>query len=249
MVNPVWISRVWLSLPLLIGLAGVIAASGPLLGLAVILGLAGFIARYWSRHALDRLRYERRIPENRAFAGERFSMTLRMVNDKLLPVPWLEVRDLIPEALPIEDEHLAPSSSPGAVFLCRSTHLSWYERVNWPLEFDTPPRGFYRLGPNRITSGDIFGFFPAFREDEDNDSIIVYPKTYTLPELGLPSERPFGERKGRERIFEDPAGSPGCAITCQATPCAESTGRQRRGVSRFSRRSTSPLRACTCSLR
>src|SRR5690606_25410219 len=34
--------------------------------------------------------------------------------------------------------------------------------------------------------------------------VIVYPRIYSMPELGLPASRPFGERKGRERIFEDP---------------------------------------------
>ncbi len=200
-----WISRFWISVPLLLSLLGVATTSGPLIGLAVLLGLAGIVAREWSKRSLDRLSYERIIPQNRAFAGEAIAMTLRIANDKLLPVPWLELRDLIPEALSIKDEHLAPSTSPGAVVISRSTHLSWYERVNWPLHFDAPPRGYYRLGPARFNTGDIFGLFPAFRQDESYDSIIVYPTTYTLPELGLPAERPFGERKGRERIFEDPS--------------------------------------------
>jgi uncharacterized protein (DUF58 family) len=200
-----WISRYWFSLPLFLLCVGLVAGSGPLIGLSVFLLLAGLVASYWSRHVLDKLHYERIIPENRAFAGEKMSITLRLANDKLLPVPWVEVRDLVPEALPLQDEHLAPSSSHNALYITRSTHLSWYERVNWPLEFDAPARGYYRLGPARLSSGDVFGIFPAFREDEHYDSIIVYPTTYTLPELGLPAERPFGESKGRERIFEDPS--------------------------------------------
>jgi uncharacterized protein (DUF58 family) len=73
------------------------------------------------------------------------------------------------------------------------------------MQFKTPARGYYRLGPARMNSGDIFGFFPAERDDDHTDGVIIYPKTYTLPELGLPPERPFGERKGRQRIFEDPS--------------------------------------------
>jgi uncharacterized protein (DUF58 family) len=110
----------------------------------------------------------------------------------------------VPEALPLSDEHLSPSGAAGTLYLSRSTHLSWYERVSWPIEFAAPVRGYYRLGPARLASGDIFGLFPAEREDEAYDSLIVYPTTYTLPELGLPAERPFGELKGRDRIFEDP---------------------------------------------
>jgi len=131
-------------------------------------------------------------------------MTLRLTNDKMLPVPWIEIRDAVPEnALPGE-ERLSPTGYPGYVYLSRSTHLRWYERVRWPLELRMPARGFYRLGPVRVSTGDLFGFFPVTREEETSESVIVYPRVYSLPELGLPAERPFGELKGRERIFEDP---------------------------------------------
>ncbi len=204
-----WVRRYWLPVPLFLALFGVATSSGPVIGLAAFLLLAAFVAKTWAEHSLDDVRYERRIPENRAFAGERLKMTLRLVNDKLLPIPWIELRDLVPEVLPFDEEHLTPSSSPGQVYLTRSTHLGWYERVNWPLELDAPARGYYRLGPARLSSGDLFGFFPAEREDEDYTSIIVYPRTYTMPELGLAAERPFGERKGRDPIFEDPSRTAG----------------------------------------
>ena len=199
-----WLSRNWLWINLVLVLLGIIVGSGPLIGLAVFLIVAGFLARFWADHVLDGVRYERVIPENRAFAGEKLSITLRLANDKLLPIPWIEVRDAIPEGVPLDETHAVQAPFPNYVYLVRSTHLAWYERIAWPLEFEAPPRGYYRLGPARINTGDIFGFFPVFTEVERLDSIIIYPTLYDLPELGLPAERPFGERKGRDRIFEDP---------------------------------------------
>jgi uncharacterized protein (DUF58 family) len=198
-----WISRYWLPVSIWAGLIGIAIGSGPLIGLAGFLFVAGNAAGLWSRHVLDRVRYERIVPETRAFPGEWLTLTLRLVNDKLLPVPWIEVKDAVPEGIFPEEKH-QPIAFPGYVHLVRSTHLAWYERINWPLQFKAPVRGYYRLGPARLTSGDIFGFYPAERQDERFESIIVYPKLYTLPELRLPPERPFGELKGRERIFEDP---------------------------------------------
>jgi uncharacterized protein (DUF58 family) len=200
----VWIRRYWVPIPLSMVVLGVALSSGPLIGLGAFMLLAGYVATKWAEHALDGVTYQRIIPEDRAFAGEKLRMTLRLINDKLLPLPWVELRDLVPENLPIAEERLSPSTSPGQVYLSRSTHLSWYERVNWPLELDAPARGYYRMGPARLASGDVFGFFTTEREDLDYTSIIVYPKTYTLEDLGLPAERPFGEKKGRDRIFEDP---------------------------------------------
>jgi uncharacterized protein (DUF58 family) len=199
-----WIRRYWVPVPLAMLALGLAMSSGPLIALGAFILMAGFVGQTWSDHVFDKVRFERYIPENRAFAGEKLHMTLRLVNDKFLPIPWIEVRDLVPEELPSGEEHLSPSGSPGQLYLTRSTHLSWYERVSWPLELDAPARGYYRFGPARFRSGDLFGFFPAEREDEDYTPVIVYPTTYELPDLGLPAERPFGERKGRERIFEDP---------------------------------------------
>jgi uncharacterized protein (DUF58 family) len=200
----VWLSRFWISLPALLVFVGVAAGSGPLIGLGVFLFLAGLIARIWSDHVFDRVTYERRIPENRAFAGEKISMTLRLVNDKILPIPWIELRDPMPEGVLLDEKHMAQAPFPNYVLLSRSTHLSSYERVSWPLDFSATTRGYYRLGPARLNSGDVFGLFPAERDERSVDAVIIYPKVYTLPELGLPSERPFGERKGHDRIFEDP---------------------------------------------
>jgi uncharacterized protein (DUF58 family) len=200
----VWISRYWVSLPTFLFLLGIIAGSTPLIGVAVFLFLAGGLAHLWSKHVFDNVTYTRDMPENRAFAGETLSMTLRLNNDKLLPVPWIEVRDPIPEGVLLDEKHTSQAPFPNYVMLSRSTHLSSYKRVNWPLEFRALERGYYRLGPARLNSGDLFGLFPAERNDKQEDGVIIYPRVFTLPELGLPSERPFGERKGRERIFEDP---------------------------------------------
>jgi uncharacterized protein (DUF58 family) len=199
-----WLSRSWLQLTLVLFVLGIALSSGAVIGLSIFLMAAGFLARYWSRHALDNVTYERVIPENRAFQGEHLSVTLRLVNDKMLPVPWIEVRDAVPEAALTGDERTAGTGAPGYVHTIRSTHLSWYERISWPMDLRAPARGHYRLGPARITSGDVFGFNPVVQEPDSHDTFIVYPRVYELPELGLPAERPFGEMKGRQRIFEDP---------------------------------------------
>jgi uncharacterized protein (DUF58 family) len=200
-----WLSRYWLGFTLSLLLLGVVVSSEPVIGLSVLLLLAGGVAQLWSKHSLDNVRYERIIPEPRGFPGERMAMTLRLINDKVLPVPLIELRDAFPEGVLENEEHLRPAAFPGFVLLGRSAHMSWYERINWPIEFDAPARGFYRLGPARLSSGDLFGLFPVDRNERGHDSLIIYPRIYSMPELGLPSRRPFGEQRGRERLFEDPS--------------------------------------------
>lgn len=199
-----WLIRYWPQLTLVLFVLGVAVSSGPVIGLAIFLAAAAGLAQLWSKHAMDRVRYERIIPENHAFQGEGLTLTLRLINDKLLPIPWIEVRDSLPENAIDAEEPTSPTGAPGYVYLTRSTQLGWYERINWPLQLQTPQRGFFRLGPARMATGDMFGFNPVTQDTDEHDSFIVYPRVYTLPELGLPAERPFGEIKGRQRIFEDP---------------------------------------------
>jgi uncharacterized protein (DUF58 family) len=67
----------------------------------------------------------------------------------------------------------------------------------------------YGLGPTRLVSGDVFGLFQTERVIPEQDLLIVYPRIYSLPELGLPSKEPFGDTRARRRLFEDPSRTMG----------------------------------------
>ncbi len=194
----------WLGASLLLIVVGLGAESVPLLGLgALVLGTGG-AARLWSRLSLESVGYSRELSERRAFVGERVALTLRLVNDKLLPVPWIEVRERLPEAAPLVEGRTSPSGIPGTVYLTRTTALRSGDRLEWPLELRTVTRGYHRLGPARLRSGDLFGLFEREETAGGAEMLIVYPRTYALPDLGLASARPFGEQRGGPRIFPDP---------------------------------------------
>lgn len=194
----------WLPVGLAIIAGGLFGGSGPVLGLGVFVLLAGWLARVWADRSLDRVELERVLPESRAFPGEQLRLTYRLTNRKAIPLPRLELRDQLPEALSPPDLHLPPSGAPATNVYTHVTHLGWHERASWSLELPCPERGYYRLGPARLRSGDGFGLFASQREEPGTDGVVVYPRTLSLPDLGLPAARPLGERRGVERIFEDP---------------------------------------------
>ena len=130
---------------------------------------------------------------------------MRLKNDKFLPLPWIHVKEPMPEGVQVDRRHVSPVAYAGYVQVDHASHLSWYERISWKMDYKSSKRGHFRLGPARLQSGDLFGFFPVDRDDTPVDQMIIYPKLYDLPSLGLPPERPFGEMKGRQRIFEDPS--------------------------------------------
>ena len=194
----------WLPLGAVLVAGGLIWGSAALLALGLFVLLAGGLARVWADRSLVALEFERRLPETRAFPGERLDLTYRLTNRKLLPLPRLELRDLFPDALAPDTLAHIPANISGTKIYERSTHLGSRERASWTVALPCTERGYYRLGPARLRSGDAFGLFSAERDETETPGVVVYPRTVPLQDLGLPSARPLGERKGRERIFEDP---------------------------------------------
>jgi uncharacterized protein (DUF58 family) len=162
------------------------------------------IAWLWNRLSLHRVDYQRDFDKLRAFPGETFHMTLRVTNRKLVPLGWLEISDSIPMALPPVGTLLIPTYVSQVGKLSAAFSLRWYERVNRRYELQCPVRGIYTLGPLDIKSGDIFTLFESRESRENRDRLVVYPYVWPLEELGLPSKEPFGERKARQRLLEDP---------------------------------------------
>ncbi len=66
-------------------------------------------------------------------------------------------------------------------------------------------RGYYRLGPLRLTSGDLFGLARPQSGQLPPGYLTVYPRIVPLARLGLPSRLPFGTVASHQRLFEDPA--------------------------------------------
>ena len=196
--------RHWLAASVALVVAGLIWSSGALVGLGVFIGIAGTLARIWADKSLDNVRLERRLPESRAFPGGRLRLHYRVSNRKLLPLASLEVREQLPEALAPPELQLRPSGVPGVHEYTKTTHLGWFERAGWTVDLLCTRRGRYRIGPARLRSGDAFGLFSKQRTETDAETVVVYPETRPLPDLGLPAARPLGERTGRERLLEDP---------------------------------------------
>jgi uncharacterized protein (DUF58 family) len=198
------LSESWLLLILISLLLGAALQLDGLILMGVLMGVASTFGWVWNRLALHRVEYAREFPVSRAFVGERVPVSFSVTNRKVLPVPWLNVVDTLPETLNLIDRPLQPSGSTGRVQLTHLASLGPYERVRWTYEVDCTQRGFYFFGPADLHSGDVFGFFARRRRLRTPDRLIVYPQVRPLPELGFPDKEPFGERRSRQTVIEDP---------------------------------------------
>jgi len=197
--------------------AAILAGCGVLAGaawagysaLVVLAGLAlaaALVTRLWSRLCLKGVTCERSMSERRVFPDEEVLLSLRVVNRKLLPLPWVEVRDEMPARLAGATVTDAEATErPDFVALSRSTPLLWYSAATFTRRLDSSARGYYPLGPLSVTSGDIFGLHPRSHTRPDIDHLIVYPRTYPLAELGIRSLSHIGEVGAETRLFDDPS--------------------------------------------
>jgi uncharacterized protein (DUF58 family) len=202
-------NKSWITLALiLIPLALIVHLRAWLILSAFLLTVMPF-AWWWNRHSVDNVIYQRVLGERRAFPGEVVDLTLRVTNQKLLPLGWLLVEDQWSMALPLEEGSLFPSATGYLGFFRSAFSIRWFERVTRHYRVRCTQRGFYPFGPVHLRSGDIFGLFQLDQTQEHLDWLIVYPQVLPLEALGFPLKEPFGEAKAAWRIFEDPVRAVG----------------------------------------
>jgi uncharacterized protein (DUF58 family) len=175
--------------------------------IVVLLGLAlaaAGLTRLWSHFSLKGVHCERQLADHRTFPGGTLELKLRVVNGKLIPLPWLQVTDEVPAGFTLE-KSLEPGSRIGFELISCATSIMWYSAVTWKYRLLCKQRGYYPLGPLTVTSGDIFGFYPRTLIERAEDHIIVYPKIFEINRMVVPSLYPMGEAKSNNRIFEDPS--------------------------------------------
>ncbi len=163
------------------------------------------VARLWSRLSLERVNYRRELSSSHVFAGDEVQLTLTLENSKPLPVPWIRVKDFIPDGLDAPDADATYRQAIGGSEMVTVTSVGKYERVRTRHRVLAPHRGYYRLGPARLESGDLFGLYQSRMEVPGSDaSLVVYPRTVPLPEFYLPSARPVGDARTPVWLWADP---------------------------------------------
>jgi uncharacterized protein (DUF58 family) len=195
----------WLPILAIILSIGVVFRLDLLVALSTALFVVLGVATWWQKHALDGVTYQRRLHFRRGFPGEQTKLQVEVENRKLLPLSWLRSQDSWYRAVgPDDEEVMAPSHIPDRGFLTNVFSLRWFERVRRTYTLIFRKRGIYPVGPVRLDSGDLFGFYEKSKETGPVEYLTVFPSLLPLTDIDLPAEDPFGDRRSRRRLFEDP---------------------------------------------
>ncbi len=158
---------------------------------AYVLAALYLYTRWHVPRSITKIVIRREFAPN-AFLGEEVPIALHVENKSRLPMTWLRLREMTPFQLRSGTDlntaiALGGKSSADLTYTVRAMR-----------------RGYYRVGPLKLETGDIFGFQNiegVFRAQY----LTVYPEIVPIERLRLPSRLPFGTLASKQRLYADPA--------------------------------------------
>lgn len=199
------ISDLWVIAATIAIIAGLLASQALLIVVGVLVLLIWITGKHWPRYAFRRLSYSRRLERRRAFIGDVLDYHITVNNDKLLPMIWLDISDTFPLGLQTGGTHRRGVGAEAELDHRITTSLLPYQRVTWKYRVRCRARGYHRIGPARLRSGDMFGLTSAEKNVPDVDYLLVYPRIVDLRRMLNLWERPLGTGRGRRFVQDDPS--------------------------------------------
>jgi uncharacterized protein (DUF58 family) len=173
-----------------------------ILSAVIVILLQRYLFRYFG---MRKVGYSRSFNVQTCFEGDAVEMVEKLVNDKLLPVPWLRVESLLHSGLHFEsDANFAVSN--GEFF---QNHRSLFslmgnKQLTRRHAVQAAQRGCYRITSASLTFGDLFGLYSTWQSVPLDVELLVYPLPADRDLIQLPSRSWQGDIAVRRWIVEDP---------------------------------------------
>jgi uncharacterized protein (DUF58 family) len=176
------------------------------LALVGMLGaLTAVVLWVWQHESLTAVTYRRTVGQARATFGEEVALDLEIVNDKLLPLTWLHIGDVVPRDLTISGGTMAMSRSDVRRELQQLLPMLPYQRVRRHLTIVCDRRGEHTFGPARLRSGNPIGYRQQFATVAERAELLVYPKVFRILSPPVASRVPLGDYRARSELLGDPS--------------------------------------------
>lgn len=172
--------------------AGLVAFAG-----YVLLGVY-LLSRYLARAWITNLEAVRTCDAQPREVGETVEVVVQIRNTGQLPIPWVLVEDQIP-GLAIQQRRVTFKGNRLKVMALRP---QGDQSLKYRLTFVY--RGYYQLGPVYLETGDVFGLHRRHRVVTEPVFVLVYPRVLPITKFDFASERPIGEIRLANMLFEDP---------------------------------------------
>jgi uncharacterized protein (DUF58 family) len=179
--------------------AGLVAFAGYVM-LGVLL-LSRYLAKSWITH----IEATREVEAGQREIGDTVECVVKITNTGKLPIGWLLFEDMLPEYV----FRLRPPrvTVKGRRITVMYLPTGKTKTVKYKITFHA--RGYYQLGPAFAETGDVFGLHRRHRTLTNPAFVLVLPKIVPMTQYQFASERPIGEVRLANRLFEDPTRTAG----------------------------------------
>ncbi len=179
--------------------AGLVAFAGYVC-LGVLL-LSRYLAKSWITH----VEATREVPDGQREVGDTVEVVVTLTNTGTIPIGWMLIEDMLPEY--VFQQRPARMSIKGRRIAVLYVPTGKTKTVKYKITFNA--RGYYQIGPVFAETGDVFGLHRRHRILTDPGFVLVLPKILPLAKYQFASERPIGEVRLANRLFEDPTRTAG----------------------------------------
>jgi uncharacterized protein (DUF58 family) len=193
-----------------VGLAGFVATvlgwasqtTGLALGGALVL-CSALLIYVWQRYCLTGVSYHRTISGNRANFGEQLHLDVEVVNDKALPLTWLEIEDEYPAVLNAIGATVVRNLEHERGQLTQLVAMLPYQRLRRRVTIPCDARGRFVIGPATLRSGDPLRTHVHESYVRDPIVFLVYPKVFALSPAGIAPRVVLGTTRAN-LLVDDP---------------------------------------------
>ena len=193
----------WILISGIMIFTGLVASEGLLLVVGSLVIVLAVAARIWDRYAFRSVTHLRSISRQRAFIGDVVDYTISLDNDKVLPLIWVDIQDSFPDGLDLTGAIMRGTGLESNRQHTITTSLLPYQKATWKYSLTCLERGYHRIGPVRLRTGDIFGFSSAETRFNKYDHIMVFPRVVDLEGILFPPEHPLGDVRGSRPLYFD----------------------------------------------
>lgn len=157
-------------------------------------------ARCWHKELSVTLSFTDRF----LYAGETSTLKETIINDKLLPLPALEVRFAADRGLEFVGPSLVNSGESDQRYKRDVFSFLFYQRIERTLPFTAVKRGCYPIASCSVVGYD-FGFHTGhYREYPQQTTLYVYPRQTGTEQIALLFQAVSGEILSTSRLYPDP---------------------------------------------
>ena len=207
------LNELWLVVSGLLILIGLAASQGLLLVVGALVIIIWLVTKVWDRYAFRRVSHSRSLSHHRAFIGDSLTYTVTLSNDKLLPLIWVDIQDSFPEGLELSGVNLRTGNMEGTRQHGITTSLLPFQQVTWKYNLRCDVRGYHRIGPVRLRTGDISGLLPRRPNSPKRKTCWFTPVWLTCGSCYYPNSILLVQGVGRKRSIPTRPGSWDSATT------------------------------------